>query len=190
MDAPRPPALPTATVDDLLDVTTYDFPITVRGQQKVLKLRRLDIFTRFMEESIPQPLFSAAHDAIVKLQEEPSDDRRGEVLFGMPAEERAQIVEMLRRNACLVAIAPRLSMDGAAGTFPVEFIPVQTLLRIYFEAPSVVAPPPVVSGPETFREPAEVGGAGSDGAAVRAEAVELAGPPADGEPAGVAGESV
>ncbi len=184
MDAPRPPALPTATVDDLRDVTTYDFPITVRGQQKVLKLRRLDALTRFVEDILPLPLMAAASRVIEKiaaagegLEGAAKDLATGEAFATLEDNERVELREMLWRNAVAVSVAPKLSLGDVPGTFPVTLLSTETLLRIYNENPPDL-PAPMLGGAaaEDFRPPVgdAAAAAGPDGAALRASAVELA----------------
>jgi hypothetical protein len=189
MDDPSRPArapLPTATADDLYAVATYDFPIVIRGQVKVLKLRRLDTLTRFVEDILPMPLMAAASTVLDKIAaageglDGPARDvKTGEAFATLSDEERADLREMLWRNAVAVAVAPKLSLAEMPGTFPVKLLSTETLLRIYNENPPDAPIAPLGGADATsFRgavgDPAPP--AGSDGSAVRAEAEQLADP--------------
>lgn len=187
MDDPTRPALPTATVDDLFALATYDFPIAVRGVTKVLKLRHLDPLTRFIEDSIPMPLMAAATQVIEKIMRaggdldegEARDAALGDAIAALPGEEMATLREMLWRNAVLVAVEPKLSIAGETpGTFPVRLLDMGTLLRIYNEHPQeeLLQAVPGGAAARDFRDQgrAPAAAAGSPGEAVRAEAEQLA----------------
>jgi hypothetical protein len=161
MNAPSVPALPTATVDDLRDLATYDFPITIRGQVKVIKLRRLDVLTRFVEDILPLPLMAAASRVLEKIQAAgegldgaAKDVATGEAFAALDDEERSDLREMLRRNAVAVAVAPPMSLADMPGTFPVRLLSTEMLLRIYNETPPAL-PAPMLGGAagEDFRTP-------------------------------------
>lgn len=184
MDDPNRPA-PTATSDDLYALTTYDFPIIVRGTVKVLKLRHLDAFTRFIEDLIPMPLMAAASAILNRVSSAgdgytgPEQDIKvGEAFASLDDNEKRELRELLWRNAVIVSVSPKLSLHGEDGTFPVKLLPMETLLRIYNENPPDAVVPAAPGGAAAAEfHPAlgtAVADAGPDGAAVRATAEPLA----------------
>lgn len=185
MDDPNRPAPPTATVDDLFALATYDFPLvlhagTAHARTVVLKLRRIDAMTRLVEDIVPMPLMMAATQVIGKVAEhmggEQSEVAVGQAFASLTEDERAELREMLWRNAIAVTVAPPLSLGETPGTFPVTLLSIETLLRIYMQnPPHVLAPMPGGAAGEDFRPAVgtEAAVAGSTGAAVRAEAEQL-----------------
>lgn len=174
----------TLSVADLWALQTYDLTIAHGPGDRplVMQLRRLDLMTRLLEDTVNAPLLQASMAIIKEVQDwiAEGQDRTFESAFqNLSAEKKRTVLEQLAHNACKVVLAPKLTLDPAAepDAFPVMLLGASILFDIWNHIPSGATVPGLSEvAAATFRpEP----GAGadqpaSDGQGVRPAAVGLA----------------
>lgn len=181
MDAPSRPVPHVASVEDLhtLSTFTHQIGVTADGAPVVLLLRRLDLFAKFIENIVPLDLFKAAVAALESIKDEiVKGEAEAREAFGrLPDEDRQALLEALHRNAIAMVLQPKLSPDGAPGTFPVTMLDPGILITLWnINPPQAVLPRLVGDAATTFRasEPGPAATPAHAGEDVRGEAEQLA----------------
>jgi hypothetical protein len=100
---------------------------------KTVLIERRDLITMFLEGLLPMELLTAMQRL---LDQAPTFMENPAALASVPGEDRAAVVEMLRRFACLVVIDPVLVFepDDEPNHLPVSKLTSKELLAIWTEA--------------------------------------------------------
>ena len=193
-DAPDPtklhavPPQPVHDPDDApvdveaLRAKNKPWPEKLRGIGTVTVRRVDDLISLALAGIIPLHLLGAIEVLQGKRKE---IEAHPETMLDVPPTQTGAVLELLRRYACQAIVTPKFVIEEdpnkpEPGTLPIQMLDLQHLMQIWRSTP----PPPSLvpaAAATRFREgfvpvPAD---AGRDGAAVRPEAVVVAGESAD-----------
>lgn len=165
------------SVEDLWALTTYNFTLLEGpgGRPCVLKMRRMDLLTRLMEDVVNAPLLKAAMEIVADVQQWLREDSTRAPLSAfenLDDEKKRTLLEAMQQFACKVVLQPPLTLDRQKEphAFPVTMFTAEMLFAIWnHKAPDATVPRLSEVAATRFSEAAgaDAGVAASHGGGVR-----------------------